>query len=220
MTELSIGELDSLVFKAYRGAGFSWGLSQEAGRAAAWMAIRGLPAARCFAELLQQTDGVEHSQLTPELVDGDWSNTNDPDSPTSCPVITGTMLSDFGWSYGGELILYSVYSPLIILPFVSNCAKSAGVALGVKGGGSSITLMADGHLASGLSDRDFETADKITISESKNVAARANPVAPIVRRAAVSDVELARLEALAHRTYVPASEQSRGGAGAGLTDND
>ena len=67
MTELSIGELDSLVLKAYRGAGFSWGLSQDAGRAAAWMAMRGLPAAECFAELLQQTDGLEHSALTPVI---------------------------------------------------------------------------------------------------------------------------------------------------------
>jgi len=204
MTELSIGELDSLVLKAYRGSGFSWGLSQEAGRAAAWMAMHGLPAAKCFTELLQKTDGLERTALTPETNTGNWSNFTSLVCPAGnsgcCPVIAGTMLSDFGWTVGSKLRLSSVYSPLILIPFVSFCAKSARTALRVSIDEVSIYLTADGQLVSTSSECEL--------------------VAPVARRAAISGDALERLEALAHRTYVPASDQSRSGAGAGLTDND
>ena len=220
MTELSIGELDSLVLKAYRGAGFSWGLSQEAGRAAAWMAMRGLPAANCFAELLQKTDGLGHSALTPEAPDGNWSNCNGLDSSTACcPVIVGTMLSDFGWTVGGELTLCPVYSPLILIPFVSLCAKASGTALCINIDDAVINLMADGRLASGVGDGGCSKT-AVVISEWRSASTEVESSAPLARRAAISDAALAQLEALAHRTYVPASDQSRSGAGAGLTDND
>lgn len=229
MTELSIGEIDSLVLKAYRGAGFSWGLSQEAGRAAAWMAMRGLPAAKCFAELLQQTDGLEHATLTPEIPDGNWSNVRSLGIPSCgsafCPIIVGTMLSDFGWISGGELTLGSVYSSLIMIPFVSACAESAGIALCVNVGEESFLLMANGQLASGFSDYGFTNyafnkPATVIVSAWKSADERTEFVAPLLRRVPIADAAMAQLESLAHRTYVPASEQSRSGAGAGLTDND
>jgi hypothetical protein len=48
MTEnvtLALSELRSLITKAARGAGLSWGLAEEAGWAAEWLARRGMPAA-------------------------------------------------------------------------------------------------------------------------------------------------------------------------------
>ena len=240
MTELSIGELDSLVLKAYRGAGFSWGLSQDAGRAAAWMAMRGLPAAECFAELLQQTDGLEHSALTPVISDGNWNNVSVPPGsvtssanspahtlhsaldkrPICCPVIAGSILSDFGWSTDRELIRCTVYSPLILIPFVSLCAETSGTALSVCIRDESINLMANGQLTSGFSECGFSTHEKVSVCEWKEASAGNELAAPRERRATISDVAMERLETLAHRTYVPATELSRSGAGAGLTDND
>ncbi len=216
MTELSIGELDALVFKAYRGAGFSWGLSQEAGRAAAWMAMCGLPAAGSFAELLYQTNGIEHSTLTPVMADGNWRSSA---GSGCCPVITGTMLSDFGWTQGRKLTLSAVYVPLILAPFVSVCAASAGTALCVSSGDVSIVLMANGRLAC-PGDVGFVSQETIVVSEWQSSNSEIDDTAPLVRRAAISDVAMERLETLAHRTYVPATELSRSGAGAGLTDND
>ena len=37
----SLNEIDSLCQKAARGAGLDWGLAEEAGFAAAWLAARG-----------------------------------------------------------------------------------------------------------------------------------------------------------------------------------
>lgn len=45
LIDLSRSELRSLVTKAARGAGLAWGLAEEAGWAADWLARRGLPAA-------------------------------------------------------------------------------------------------------------------------------------------------------------------------------
>lgn len=42
---LALSELRSLITKAARGAGLGWGLAEEAGWAAEWLARRGLPAA-------------------------------------------------------------------------------------------------------------------------------------------------------------------------------
>ena len=87
MPDLSIGELEALVLKAYRGAGFSWGMAQEAGRAAAWLAHNGLPAACYFDLLLHETDGIEASQLTPSVIMSnaapDWQMSARP----LCPVV-------------------------------------------------------------------------------------------------------------------------------------
>jgi len=67
MPQLSFGELDALVLKAYRGAGFSWGMAQEAGRAASWLAQKGLPAGFYYSLLLQQIDAVDSQSLTPNV---------------------------------------------------------------------------------------------------------------------------------------------------------
>lgn len=219
MPELSIGELDSLVQKAYRGAGFSWGLSQEAGRAAAWMAIRRLPAAKCFADLLRQIDGIEHAALLPEFVPSPLEDgqSKDKDSPC-CPVIAGTVISDFGWPSGQRVVLGPVYSALIILPFVSYCSRASGVDLCATIGEEIHHIWADGQLMSSL--HSHTNLSPVVLSELPAQAVKQAVVETNARRASVAEPELNLLETLAHRTYVPASEASRSGAGAGLTDND
>jgi len=220
MPELSIGELDSLVQKAYRGAGFSWGLSQEAGRAAAWMAIHRLPAAKCFAELLQQTDGIEYSVLLPDAVPYALKDDRLKDSHgPCCPVIAGTVISDFGWTTGQEVVLDSVYSALIVLPFVSYCSKASGVDLCATIGDETHHIFADGQLRSNLNSTETNLSP-VVVSELPSQVERQAEVISVARRASVSELELNQLETLAHRTYVPASDASRSGAGAGLTDND
>ena len=45
----SLNELDAMARKAARGAGYSWGLAEEAGRATRWLAAAGLPGPMCLA---------------------------------------------------------------------------------------------------------------------------------------------------------------------------
>ncbi len=213
--QLSIGELDSLILKACRGAGYSWGLSQEAGRAAAWLALRGLSAAGAFVTLLQQIDTTLISH-TPEVLAQPSGIRLSRAGNGLCPVMTGAMLSDFGWS-GEKVVAEQVYSPLILIPFLAASAKGANAGLAVRGDGVQLVIGNDGELTSGSagfdeSQRTVEITAMNYVSESEEIK--------FSRRAPVSPAELQILESFAHLTYVPASDQSRSGAGAGLTDND
>ena len=50
---LSQNEIESLCIKAARGAGYSWGLAEQAGFAAGWLAARGLDATAPLLALLR-----------------------------------------------------------------------------------------------------------------------------------------------------------------------
>ncbi len=218
MLELSLGELDALVLKAYRGAGFSWGIAQEAGRAASWLAERNLPAANMFATLLKQIDGVAAGDLTPDIASGQWIAT----VPAACPVVAGAVLSDLGFEYFGinqsEIELGKVYSPAILLPFVASSAAAEK---------KSLRLIIDNQpvLISDTGEIDCSDQQQFVLASCAGVVIGKAQVRAFTRefcqRAACSEPDMAVLNSLAHRTYVPASAQSRAaGAGAGLTDND
>ncbi len=217
---LSLGELESLVLKAVRGAGYSWGLSQEAGRAAAWLARHGLPAAEAFAKLLPIIDSQPAKALGPQIIKGQWLSVSSP----LCPVVTGTAMSDFGWPGIGGCVdqpieLTQVACPIILVPFLSGCAVAAGRSLSIVSASGQLTVDREGQLVSGgvFGDDQYAT---VHIVESGASVPDTNSAFKLRRRASVAAVEMQILEAMAHRTYVPASEQSRSGAGAGLSDND
>lgn len=213
MQELSIGELEALVLKACRGAGYSWGLSQDAGRAASWLAVRGLPSADLFAAFLHQIDATDPIAIAPR---GLSPKVND-DSPR-CPIATGALISDYGLSVDESINVGSVYAPAILIPFVASCAKTAGIGLCMRCDRTETTFCSDGQLISSAEEIDAFTV--ATVSITRLDAPDELPVQAEHRRALVAETKLQILESLAHRTYVEASDQSRSGAGAGLTDND
>ena len=240
MHDLSIGEFESLVLKAYRGAGFSWGMAQEAGRAAAWLALHGLPAGKCFAQLIKQIDGTDPVSLTPVIMHSQWPSDHLP----LCPVVSGTVLSDHGLQYFASaideqtetgLLLGAIYSPIIILPFLSDCAQAAGVCLQVAADRCSIVVTPSGRCdisqGSEIGNKLVETI-KIRSVVNGQIGGQIHGEAAcqtedqsgspsVCQRVSVSVTDLEILEQYAHRTYVPATEESRNtGAGAGLTDND
>lgn len=220
MLDYSIGEVESLVLKAYRGAGFSWGLAQEAGNAAAWMAVHGLPALDEFAHLLEHIDRQVTGTLTPLISDKTcWVNP----SKQLCPVITGAAFSESNldaFDLNQGLIIQSVYQPIILVPFIAQSAKllqrdlvlqfqEVEILCGKKGSGHNCLtqLASSGSIKSDVSifQSDQASTDSLDIYQRAEAAPRS----------------LKWLNKLAHRTYVPASEESRlAGAGAGLLDND
>ena len=64
---LSQNEIEQLCLKAARGAGMSWGLAEEAGFAAAWLAMRGLHGpGGLLAQLRDSMDRPWHGQYYKE----------------------------------------------------------------------------------------------------------------------------------------------------------
>ena len=212
MLDYSIGEVESLVLKAYRGAGFSWGMAQEAGQAAAYLAMYGLPSVEQFAALMSQIDGKRNSQLVPLMhVVGRWSNP----SSKLCPVVAGTAWSDSDQTaIELPLVLENVLQPLLLLPFLSASEEPLEVTFGDR------QYLCGNRLVSELkpAQTSFPAVANVELTCTADTP---EDSLPFTRRAIVEEAAVALLSRFAHRTYVPATTASRlAGAGAGLLDND
>ena len=93
----SLNEVEALSRKAARGAGLSWGLAEEAGRATRWLVVHGLPGPEVLLAALTRLDGLPHEARAP--LDG-WQARD-----TLCPVTTGAALADTAAAAGGDLRL-------------------------------------------------------------------------------------------------------------------
>ena len=208
----SLNEIGSLTRKAARGAGFSWGMAEEAGRAARWLAAVGLPGPEALADLLETTDDVAHGTLCPMDPNAeDWQASGG----VLCPIAAGTALADTADMLGDAKTLHSVIQPLLLVPFVATVSDTTGRALNLAWMGATF------HFASDLRGAvTSQSARTDTVILSGDTAADLPPLACQLRYDLCPDVA-ARLTLLAQRTYAPETEASRlGGAGAGLSDND
>lgn len=208
----SLNEIGGLTRKAARGAGFSWGMAEEAGRAARWLAGVGLPGAEALADLLEAQDGVAHDRLCPaNVIAPRWQAVGG----TLCPIATGAALCDLADMLDDTLTLDGVAHPVLLVPFLAATADTAGRGLTLDWPGATFHFGADlrGRMA-----RADARADTVRIRPG--AAPDLPPLACQLRYDLCPDVA-ARLTALAQRTYAPETDALRlGGAGAGLSDND
>ncbi len=208
---LSFGEIESLSLKAVRGAGLSWGLAEEAGKAVRWLAEHGLDGPQALAGLLPHLDGADYADLRPGIGATQWR----PGGEALCPLITGATLSDHAGVLPDRLTLGPVRSPLLLVPFVARAADQLHRPLAIDWSGARVVCGLTGIDAEG--ELAVSTARTVSVSRTDHLP-RARPAA------GRPDIDAAILEVLAdfaRRTYVPASEASRlTGAGAGTSDND
>jgi Protein of unknown function (DUF3726) len=208
MIDASLNEVEALAAKAARGAGLSWGLCEDTGKAARWLAARGIDWAPSLAALLTACDklaGPFDSSIERQV----------------SPLLTGSFFADLGTS---ELEISHVAHPAWLLPFAARVAALHGRAVCVGWAGASVVVSSNGcELAGSTNDLMAPYVDIVTWSpfllssdESRRAVALPNRT-----RCSISVAAWQALEVLGARTYVPASNQSRTrGAGAGLTDND
>lgn len=203
---LSLGEFQALVAKAFRGAGYPWGLTEDASYAARRLAQFGYPSGEIVVSLLHTVDDVEPQSLMP---DNAWRSTG----ALLCPVCVGVSIADLG---GIESVETSpVQEPELLAPLLAHTVDAAnadGYVISWNGGSCSVGAAGisstgerpDGAVAVSIVRRDVE-------AESTATSTRVDLSAPTFDS----------LATLAHRIYAPATEASRlGGAGAGTTDND
>lgn len=192
---LSLSEITALATKAARGAGLSWGEAEEAGWACGWLARAGLPGAAMLLRVLERGASV-------------------------CPLRTGIMLMDHaGLSEGPgglPVALRDLEAPLMLLPFLARVAERMGEPVALDLGAREICLsgLEPAPGLAGLSVSGVQATVVVRVAGTGGVAV-----------AGVFDGRISRevwqaLDALALRTTVPASEVSRQGAGAALSDND
>jgi hypothetical protein len=209
---LSLNEIEALAKKATRGAGYPWGIAEEAGKAVRWLCAANTDGCLALAELLTECDGTVLSDRAP-LPGKTWTSRGD----RLCPLLAGAALSDLAETLvESELRLANVSRPILLAPFAGLSARflEASVLLDWD----SAQVATDGEILAIRGDIRSACAD---VSVSVGTGFHQAETLPKQSRAAPDANTLATLNRLAHRTFAPATEASRlAGAGAGLSDND
>ncbi len=204
----SFGEFRSLTATAFRGAGYSWGLTEDAAYASMRLAEFDIDAGAAVARLLTRSDGVDKVELMPTMK---WESVGD----MLCPICVGTAIIDLGVC--PDVPLRNLIEPILLAPFLLSMAESesgsGGYLMQWQGGYCEIS-----QLGISLEGAVPEQGADITITEQSP-----SPSLDLVRSYRVElDVETEEvLHTFAYRTYAPATKESRlTGAGAGLLDED
>ena len=212
----SLNEIEALCKKAARGAGLSWGMAEEAGRAARWLASMGLAGPDLLAGLLTQNDPVDHAATAPAELGAHWQAAGG----RLCPLAAGAALNDCGAriAAGAGVTLAQVSHPLLLAPFAAWVALFEKVQITLSW--AAVTLTTDG---AGLwvNGPDAAATAPVTLrAQITTQPPRGTPFQPSLRGRLSRETE-STLGKFAHRTYAPATEASRLlGAGAGVSDND
>lgn len=207
---VSLNEIESTVLKAARGAGYSWGLAEEAAAAARWLALWDLPWHSNLTAVLSREAAAERDA-------GAASN----------PLLAGIACADRPATFDGDsLVLPRVYAPIWLVGVLGNGLAPIFVRLEFAWPTTSIIIQ-HGIVVSASGSLDAAIAEPLRISVlaiPDNLLARRPTQAfglPKPGERFVDAVVWNQLAALEANTYVPASAQSRvAGAGAGLSDND
>jgi Protein of unknown function (DUF3726) len=221
----SLNEIEMMVWKAARGAGLAWGLAEEIGQAARWLADHGFDWAEPLVAALTEAEKESGLLPVPVLADDNvWEPELSADGWTS-PILCGPLLTDIASDIGTgrPLAFRRIAQPLLMLPFVAGAASEFGFALTLRMD-AALFRFDGGTGAEGPSLLpNSALAERIDVSmEDEKPTGPALTAFPAgAPRRPIPPGPLARLEAWVQRTYVPANAESRlAGAGAGLSDND
>ena len=208
----SLNEVEALARKAARGAGYSWGVAEEAGSATTGSAGEALMvwlSRSCSTKPMERKESICADRPYRPLA---WSGGR------LCPLMAGTALSDSAslWAHEGK-VLHDVICPLLLVPFLAGAAQALAQPVTVSWPG--VDAVTDGHAVS------IEGVDPARLMASGATVSIQNGGAlgsglQFVTRAHLEPTDWSVLQGFAHRTYAPETEASRlKGAGAGLTDN-
>lgn len=215
---LSQNETESLCMKAARGAGFSWGLAEEAGVAAGWLAARGLnatPHLLAYLALRSQTEGWGRPVPQPDH----WRSAG---QMPLCPITLGAALTDSARLADGpfsrDTQLDPVAAPILLLPFLARAAQICGKPLAAVWPEGRLQIAPDGSFDRQAA-HEWLGHSQLAVTISTASASDAPQPQPC-GLPTVSQSVLDGLNAFALKTTVPATDESRRGAGSATTDND
>lgn len=222
---VSLNEIESSAVKAARCAGYGWGLAEEAGRSARWLAMRGLP------WLKPLTEGVLKQMHRLESFDSAERNgsTFAPSAPHRRlgPISVLIALTDEVIPLpppGAELSWRNLAAPVLILPALARLSKRfdhsimvrwPGVALHCRNG----DVILDDEARPGLSATAVEW---LTVTRDVGPALLRGALSSLRHQGEdVNAVQWGELLAFAEQRFVPEGETTRmPGAGSGNTDAD
>lgn len=221
MLDYSLNEAASKARLAVRGAGYSWGVSDEAARAVFWCIRRGLPALDALAHLLYESRH-QQAQVRELIISAQvWSSADS----YLCSLTAGCALADKTEFFlsGNEVELRQVLSPLLLTPFLADIATRSNKTMMLSAENASVQIDSSGHVTL---DSNFVEQLQLDVLVCKQAVERSSTSHRSNQTAVCNRVEIAQsaLDILNHfaaNTFAPATRESRLlGAGAGENDND
>ena len=212
----TLAEIEVYLRKTATAAGLDWGLAEEAGKAARWLAAFDLHGAEIAHAHLQQLDVDHYSQYLPTGLDGTWQAQGD----YLCPIVSGAALADRSDQMlnGREFRLGPIAYPILLVGIIGQAARYHATTFSTCWAGVRVSCYENGIRIEGCRD-DLLLArvDSVKCRQSEDT----NPQSrPSTLACEVDSDAWAAIDKQTFRTYVPATAESRAGAGAGLTDND
>ena len=199
----SLSEIDTTSKRASKAAGFSWGISEEIGKAIRSLELFGLPGVinlNLYLKKIKEKHPKKINKIEKE-------NKN----KELCPIYCGVAFLDQCKQL--EILktikFYNVNYPMLIVPFVSKASEILGKKILIQFNKSSFLINFNKSILSKNIEKQIDVlANEISIEflENKN---------------SFSDQEWKELYKISEETFVEESESLKEkGAGAGLTDND
>ena len=210
----SLSEIDALCRLAARGAGYPWGLAEEAGRAARDLWKGGADGPGAVLAVLRALDGDDPAEHAPVPSPGPWRAAAGGGA-WLCPIAAGAALSDRAHRFaaGEAVTLERLVAPVLLVPVLARARSALPGGFGIEpvppdaaAPDAPVPLV---RVCFGPSGAETSAGNGVD-GEGRSAAAAA--AVPGSRRVAEPGTWGA-LEAFAHRTRVPASEASRRGAG-------
>jgi len=200
----SFSEIETVAKRASKGAGFSWGVSEEVGKNIRLLEMFGLPGLKNLNQYYKILKKKKFHNLA--LI----TNNNSSKNPF-CPIIAGTRFLDQINSLEefGEIKFENISFPILFIPFVSRASEVIGKRIFLTIDEKEFLLNFNQSIYSNyLSGDILEKSNQIIIKflENKNM---------------FNEEEWQELYKLSENTFVEETEElKQSAAGAGLTDND
>jgi len=201
----SLSEIDTTSKRAAKGAGFSWGISEEIGKNMRLLELFGLSGIKNLNKYLKDYKKKQFQKIT--LI----SDTNEANEYPFCPIILGTNFIDQVNLLDKKKIIkiINVAFPILFLPFVSRASEVIGKRIFLKIDEKEFLLNLNQSIYSNyLKNEILEKCNSISINFIEN-------------NNSFNENEWKELYKLSEDTFVEETESLKiGAAGAGLTDND
>ena len=201
----TLSEKDTTSKRATKGAGFSWGFSEEIGKNMRLLELFGLSGIKNLNKYLKDYKKKQFQKIA--LI----SEINETKKNPFCPIILGTNFIDQVnlLDKKNSIKIINVAFPILFLPFVSRASEVIGKRIFLK--------IDEKEFLLNLNQSIFSSYLKNEILENCNLVS----INFIENNNSFNENEWKELYKLSEDTFVEETESLKiGAAGAGLTDND
>ena len=200
----SFSEIETISKRASKGAGFSWGVSEEIGKSVRLMEMFGLPGILYLTSYLNQIGNHNYQKMT--IISADNISNNIP----YCPISVGLNFMDqvHNLEKVNKINFSNLAYPLLIVPFLSRSSEIIGKKILLNLENFKFLFNYNQSIFSNFDNSLIEKTTKFFISFNQN-------------EDSFDEKTWDSLYKISQKTFVDETESSKKtSAGAGLTDND